>query len=225
MESKSIFTRFAEIVSPDAIGNRSAYVMEFGACDGYHTNLLCEILSSRGGPYSMHAFEPGHFLLNSFVSQNARHFPSLVFNVMAVGAVDGITDFYQSQSTTPGQSFIGSSSIKEPDLVTEIYPMNFQKTSCQCCRLDTYCHEKSIPYIDFIWSDIQGAEKDLILGGQDAFSRTRFFYTEVSSAGLYADTGYSTPDGLMRFLPGKWELVEDYGGDVLFKNLDYPHPQ
>lgn len=222
-ESVEIFSRFSKIISLPETGNRNAYVMEFGACDGYHTNLMCEILSRRGGPYSMHAFEPALHLVNSFVSQNSKHFPSLKFVPSAVGAVDAVVDFYRSFGSDETQ-FYSSSSIKEPSLVCDLYPVKFQKLSCECCRLDSYAKNNSIPYVDFIWSDIQGAEKDLILGGMETFSKTRYFFTEVSSSNLYLDTGYSTASDLISMLPGRWVLVEDYGGDVLLKNLDYPFP-
>lgn len=76
------------------------------------------------------------------------------------------------------------------------------------------CNLQGFP-IDFIWCDIQGAEAALIQGGRNTFENVRYFYTEYDNAESYA--GQKDLAGIMELLPG-WEIVEDYGGDVLLRN-------
>jgi hypothetical protein len=38
-------------------------------------------------------------------------------------------------------------------------------------RLDTWYREEGIESVDFIWADVQGAEENLIKGGQEALNR------------------------------------------------------
>lgn len=216
----NIIERFANIIN-----HNKPVVIEVGACDGMHTNIMCSTIKARGiQDYEFHSFEPSPDLTNAFLSRNLQHFPNLKFVPAAVGAKDGVVDFYLSsgEESRDGhfkQSFYGSSSIKEPDKCSVYWPdMKFRKIQSKCYRLDTYCAEQKMGKIDFIWADVQGAERDLIEGGTKALSNTRFFYTEISRANQYKDIGYEEAEGIMKLLPGKWSIVENYGDDVLFKN-------
>lgn len=216
----NIIERFANIIN-----HNKPVVIEVGACDGAHTNIMCSTIEGKGiKDYEFHSFEPSPELTNAFLSRNLKHFPNLKFVPAAVGATDGVVDFYLSsgEESREGhlkQSFYGSSSIKEPDKCYVYWPdMKFRKIRSKCYRLDTYCTEQNIGKIDFIWADVQGAEKDMIEGGIETLSNTRFFYTEISGKDLYEKIGYEGAEGIRSLLPGKWSLVEDYGDDVLFKN-------
>jgi FkbM family methyltransferase len=70
--------------------------------------------------------------------------------------------------------------------------------------------------IDFIWADVQGAEDLVFSGAQETLKRTRYVYTEYSP-GIYE--GALDKDGLLQLFKG-WEVVHDYGGDILLKNLN-----
>jgi len=39
-------------------------------------------------------------------------------------------------------------------------------------RLDTFATQNKISRVDFLWADVQGAEKDLLLGGVEIFAKT-----------------------------------------------------
>ena len=67
-------------------------------------------------------------------------------------------------------------------------------------KLDTWVKENEIPLIDFIWADVQGAERELIEGGKETLNKkTRYFYTEFSNEELYEDQ--PTLDEICRLLP------------------------
>ena len=127
-----ILDRFQEIVSETQTGERCPIVVEAGACDGYHTDLLCQAMGERD--YVLHAFEPCLNLINSLASRNARHFPRLKIVPAALGATDGWVRFFQSSGYTesegvPTENFYGSSSMKAPGVVTDLWPaMRFQNS-------------------------------------------------------------------------------------------------
>lgn len=68
--------------------------------------------------------------------------------------------------------------------------------------------------IDLLWVDIQGAEKDLIAGGQRALARTRFIMIEAESVELYE--GQALKPELLALLPD-FEVVEDLGYNVFLR--------
>ena len=215
-----IMDRFSEIID-----HTKPTVLEIGACDGWHTNIMCTAIKNKGIiNYDFHSFEPSPELANVFLSRNLQHFPNLKFVPAAAGATDGVVDFYLSSGVESReghfkQSFYGSSSIKEPDKCSVYWPdMKFRKIQCKCYRLDTYCAERKIEKIDFIWTDVQGAERDMIEGATHTLSNTRYFYTEISDGDQYKAVGYEGAEGILSLLPGKWSLVERYEHDALYKN-------
>lgn len=213
-----IFHRFIEIITP--VSNPT--VFEFGTCDGQHTNVMCQILKHYGKKFQYHAFEADHRIIPGFWQINEAHKNDITFNNSAIGNTDGTVKFNLSggEETREGhfkQAFYGSSSIREPKKVNEFWPdMTFEEDEVNCYKFDTYVKDFAVEKIDFIWADIQGAEGDLIDGGQDALSKTRYLYTEYSNDELYE--GEIGLDQILDRLPGEWEIVEDYGSDVLLKN-------
>jgi hypothetical protein len=87
----------------------------------------------------------------------------------------------------------------------------------ECIKLDDYVNELGLTgkVIDFIWADIQGAEHLLIKGGVNTFKNVKYFYTEYCGKEWYK--GNKDAKGIQRMLP-YFEVVQDFGGDVLLKN-------
>jgi hypothetical protein len=95
--------------------------------------------------------------------------------------------------------------------------MTFEKSSVTSMRFDSF--KKMIglenEIIDFIWADIQGAEIDLIKGGTKSFEKVKYLYTEYNNSELYeGEIGLTE---ICNLLPN-YEIVYDFGGDVLLKN-------
>jgi FkbM family methyltransferase len=180
---------------------------ELGACDGQHTKEITDILEPAC--YLYYAFEP-----------DSRRIEGLKFYVggrvsiipKAIGAIDGRAKFYISCL-----DYYGSSSLRKPtpELLKDFPKMTFEEGEVDVVRLDTFCWEKQIEHIDFIWSDIQGAEADLIEGGREMLKRTDFLYTEYNNGPAYE--GCLDLQGILERLPG-WTLIEDYDGDAILKN-------
>lgn len=213
-----IFDRFIQIINPV----ESPVIFEFGTCDGQHTNIMCSVLKQMNKKFKYHAFEGDPRIIPNFWKNNANHAMEIKLNQAAIGNTDGEVIFNLSGGveSRPGhfkQAFYGSSSIKKPKKTNEYWPdMTFEESKVRCYKFDTYYNEVNPGLIDFIWSDIQGAEKELIEGGQEALSKTRYLYTEYNQGDSYE--GEISLSEIIEILPGTWSIVEDYGHDVLLKN-------
>lgn len=205
------------------IGDDAQAIVEVGAHHGWHTSAFLETFANA----TIYAFEPDPRALEKF-SANIKD-PRVHLFKMAVGAVDGEAKFHVSSGLPPGIDPVGaaavyprgwdqSGSLRAPKTHKERWPW------CRCdsimnvavCRLDTWARENGIGTIDFIWADTQGAEGDLISGGQAALARTRYLYLEYSNDEIYE--GEPNLQMLLDMLPN-YSVVKRFPGDVLLKNL------
>ncbi len=205
-----IFDRLGQIVS-----GRDAVVVECGCYDGYHTKLMQQCCDRFAKSRRMIVVEPNDRVLKYAVAQASD--PTTTFLHAAICEYDGDITLYVSSGRAPNE-YLGSSSINQPDKVTEIYEgMQFNETMMvRAVTLDSVFSMLDRPRIDFIWADVQGAEKRMIKGGlAKALPHTRYLYTEFSDIRLYRDDA-SLAD-IVALLPG-WSIVENYGSDVLLEN-------
>ncbi len=220
-----IFSRFKNIVSESS----HPVVLEFGTCEGDQTNQMVSHLRAFKKPFIYHAFEPQIGLNPDFFARNKKHIDagSLKFYNYAIGNMDGECDFWISSGSEikdgkQVNSYHGSSSIKEPKIVLREYPqMKFDSSKTPVIKLDTHYKNSELngKTIDFIWADVQGAEKDMIKGGIDTFTNhVKYLYTEYIDGYSYADK-INIPE-ILNLLPG-FEVVQDYGGDVLLRNTKF----
>jgi 2-O-methyltransferase len=131
-----------------------------------------------------------------------------------VSDIDGEIDFNRSRTSDP-EALRLSGSIQQPKNHLKIWDWIYfdESIKVKSIRLDTFA--KDIPYIDFIWCDSQGAEERIIKGGSETLKKTKFFYTEYTNNEQYE--GQATLGRLRELLPD-FEMVIDFGTDVLFKN-------
>lgn len=224
-----ILQHFARIIE----NVKAPIVLELGMCDGYHSNLMLSIIKSKDRLFMFNGFEPnadlhpnilnnikGHLMFNHGIIAIVQH---------AVGAEVGEMTFYKSGGVKMEKGkivdrYYGSSSIRKPKLIKGVYPsMTFQETKVFVTTLDHHVKNIMPGYdssgmdkIDFIWSDIQGAEVDMIKGGKETFKKVRYLYTEYINGEHYEGQGIGV-QSILDLLPD-FEVVEDYGGDVLLKN-------
>lgn len=194
-------------------GTTNPVVVEIGAADGQDTVRLREPLVNTGRTWRLLAFEceKGNFL--KFREQQLH---DVEFFQLAVSDKVGPAQFIGSGS------WPYSGSLKEPvnHRISHAWIPFQPPVEVMCTTLDAMFTTCRLDEISFLWCDVQGAEDLVIAGGQKALARTRWIWCEIYEAEEYA--GHIGRDEFQRRLPGKWEIVEVQGTDVLFHNLDFP---
>jgi FkbM family methyltransferase len=211
---KPIFSYMSEIMD-GSNKNEKFVLIEIGACDGFHSQLICSLLRIYTNKFIMHSFEPVKTLFASWQTWCKMHLEHINFFNKAVGNINGNVSF----NVSSGKDYYGSSSLRTPAVVLSSFPeMKFHKTSVESITLDTHCAQTNLKKIDFIWMDVQGAERDVFDGAKNILKKTRYIYTEFANTNDYE--GQFNLDQLLNQLGANWKVVENYGGDVLLKNTD-----
>ncbi len=202
----TIFEHYRGIVN----GATNPVVIEIGAADGGDTEKLREPLLNAGRDYRFLAFECEK---KNFPKFHARNLKGVEFLGVAVGDQCGFHRFVGSGS------WPYSGSLKEPKLhrISHAWIPFEEPSEVPCVTLDNVFQTCRLDHCDFVWMDVQGAEDLVIDGGQKALTKTRFIYSEYYGSEEYA--GQLNRDQIHDRLPGAWEIVEDWGGDVLFRNI------
>lgn len=141
----------------------------------------------------------------------------------AVSDFDGEADLIQSDSATQ-RSINGiwslSSSLLDPKLHEMVYPgitfKNRVKVSVR--TLASICAERGIDGFDFLWADVQGGEKALVLGSPEIIANTRYMFLESDQREMYA--GQWTRAEMLKALPN-WLVVGEWVADVLLQNTRF----
>jgi 2-O-methyltransferase len=136
----------------------------------------------------------------------------------AVGATTGTRQFRFSRDTRDGSR--GSGSLCEPTGHLEHFPTILFDggTTVDCWTLDQIFADHQLKKIDLLWVDIQGAEKEMIAGGQNALAHTHFCFMEAEEIQMYA--GQALKAELIELMAG-WRLVKDFGFNILLENTQY----
>ena len=200
--------------------NPGLTVFELGACNGYHTAHLAALCT---GDYRYYMFEPDERnapLCRAVASTN----PRIAFVPAAVGNVTGTVDFYLAH---PDQNnAIGSSSISPFKDQTKAFPWCTVDGVAKVTswRLDDFCGPVKVDHIDFIWMDVQGAERLVFEGAREMLAKTRYIFTEFEGTRKDNEgTCYehsSSLERIMEMLPG-WRVVKVYDWDALLENTAY----
>lgn len=204
--------------------NKNCVFFEIGSHFGTDTKEFLKITNN------LHCFEPDPRNIKIFKSLNLP----VKLNEFAISDKDGMCEFYQSNGNVYESKYgptdnelinkndwSASSSLKKPKnhiLKTPWVKFN-NIIEIKTKRLDTYCKQNNISKIDFIWMDVQGAELDIMRGMGDFIKKIHYIYTEYSDEELYENQG--NKDQITKLLGIDWEVVFDFGGDILLKNKKY----
>jgi FkbM family methyltransferase len=145
--------------------------------------------------------------------------PGVVIVQAAIGDRDGQALLYLSDGNSATGYGTGSSSIRRPTKHLETWPdITFSAAvEVPAITLDLLAIQHAIDGVDLIWCDIQGAERDMIAGGQLTLTRTPWLLIEADREAYYE--GAATRAEMPGLLPG-WELVIEWpeDGNMLFRN-------
>lgn len=198
------------------VGRLDPVILEVGANDGTDTLRFLEAFPGA----TIHCFEPEPRAQAKFTAAvrdpRAKLFP------FALGAHDGTVEFHRSNGSPDGinsEPWDKSGSIRKPKhhLTTHSWCKFAETIKVPVMRLDTWAVMAGVDRVDFIWADVQGAERDLIEGGRETLARTRLFYTEYNDLELYE--GQPTLCDIVMLLKPTFALEGLWSDDALFRNV------
>lgn len=185
-------------------------VLDIGSYNGKDAQELSDILDCE-----VHCFEPDKDSYNKIKAlKNAR----LILWPYAIGAWHGKAPFVKSKNHP------ASNSMRAPLKHTKVWPhIKFSRSAdmVNCTTLDSWHHSVlKDKVIDLIWLDVNGAESDVIKGGTQALSKTRYLYIEFQEVELFK--GAMNKEKTLLRLPD-FELVSEHNfegnyGNLLLKN-------
>lgn len=225
MSSKGSYADiFPELIKHAKPGKGPGWIIHAGACRGEETVKLYTTYWR-----SIIALEPDPRNIDILRSrladvQQSHPFPLKAYP-FAVGDQDGRAILRQSNNID-GTPWPESNTIKDVKLHKQQSPeLNWDATvEVGMTTLDTLWKNLGEPFVFMLYSDVEGAEKEMLAGAQKMLKRTRWVFTEWSKSERYA--GALGLDETMKMLPGNWDCcaVFDHGhfGDLLALNNDVP---
>jgi FkbM family methyltransferase len=194
------------------ISKENPIIFEIGCADGGDTLEFINTFNDL----EIHCFEPEPKNIKLFKEKinYSKHF---LFEGVISDKNSTLT-FNRSRTDNPNDLSYSGSIIKPKEHLNEWPFIKFdEEITVESITLDTYCDKNDVHIIDFIWADVQGAEDLMIIGGQESFkNKVRFLYTEYSNKEYYE--GQPDLNKILSLLGDNWEVVKDYGSDVLLKN-------
>jgi len=168
---------------------------------GAHAGLYTMIAAKRARPGGrVIAFEPSarerarlerHLRINGLAD--------VAIEPVAIGAVDGEVDLFVVETNQTGCNSL-----------RRVPGERAMATRVPIRRLDAYAAERGIDRVDFVKMDIEGGERDALLGGEALFRRTRpALLVEIEPARI-APWGYD-PREIFE-LVASWDYEWEPGG-------------
>ncbi len=207
----------------ELIGKDDPVILDIGCNDGSQSLWLSKMFSNA----QVYSFEPDPRARRRFLENVGEKGVNIRLFDIAISDRDGEIDFYCSDGAPDerwreicSEGWDLSGSIRRPKRHLDFYKWcEFNETiKVRAMKLDTWCCQNYVNHIDFIWADVQGAEVDLIRGGREALSHTRYFYTEYNDNEMYE--GQLPLRKILRLIPS-YKVLHRYKDDVLLKNERY----
>lgn len=191
-------------------------VIECGGHDGTTARNLHAWCGGRKP--QIYVFEPDPRNIRLIRERGLQEGTTLV--EAAVGAIDGESELHLSGGVVGGEDWTYSSSIRKPKKHLEVYPwVRFGETvRVKTVKLDTFCEKNGIDRVDFVWADIQGAERDMVQGGQRILRTAKLMFLEQDAQELYE--GQWTYGEMVAALVPQWAVAALFPNDVLFYNTE-----
>jgi 2-O-methyltransferase len=191
-------------------GSEPKLILELGAHIGQDTAWMGNLPNTR-----VHAVEADPRNERRLRTRARRNVT--VYAPLAIAGHDGVVELTQSMELY-GKSYTKSSSIHTPTGHLHLNPgVTFgSKVTVPCVTLDSFAEREAISFADLIWADLQGAEPDMIRGGQKTLARTRYLFAEVPPHEEYE--GQLPLEKIMELLP-EWTIEMRWPNDVLLRNL------
>jgi FkbM family methyltransferase len=213
-------------------------ILEVGACDGADTKIFLKEFKD----IKIYCFEPDprcikifkkHIkddrcaLIEAAVSNTDKKktlylskYSQINFNLRNVHDMVNLAKDLKDVLFKGGRDSLGQASIMKSISRSKDYPWLIfdQNLEVKTLKLDTWAKENNICFIDLIWSDVQGAEREMIDGAITTLRITKYFYAEYGETSVYPEA--MTRDEIIELL-GKhnFGLIEEYSDKSRIGNL------
>ncbi len=199
----------------------NATVIEAGAYDGETTLFIYNSLATPPRSYTVFEPDPRNFKQTQAFYAAVLQLKDVALFPCALGAANGEAPMYLSHDK---RNVHGSSSLRDPANhklhVPEIFHDLEPSEKVKVLTYDMVVSGlalKGIKTVDFLFTDIEGSERDLIEHGREGLARTRYWYTEFWTVTPPPYAGMWLKDELLANLPG-WEVVKCFENDMLLRN-------
>jgi len=159
---------------------------------GCNAGSFIRMVNHKGINAKIHAFEP-HPYLSAYLEQT---YPEVVINKKCVSNTDGLININICEVSVGISSIIDRPIFNQLKNNQEIKPLEVESL-----KLDTYCNENGIEYIDFIKLDVEGAEYFVFEGAENLLKEKRIKCGQFEIG--IDESGYTEQDII--------NLLEKYG--------------
>lgn len=164
---------FIETISSKIDFDSINVIFDLGSRDGYQSVEFRNWFPNA----RIIAFEANPNLINH-MHQVTNGYDIEIVNY-AVGNENKITDFYIANAN------IGASSLLQTNQHFRSQEWPQYKTNVTMVRIDDWCKNNNISYIDILWVDVQGAERIVFEGVGDLLNNVKAICTEVEVEHMY----------------------------------------
>ena len=200
----------------ELLNKENPIILEIGTNDGEDSEEFLKVFEKC----KLYCFEPDPRAITRFKNR-MKDYKNYKLYEIAISNNNGEIDFYLSGGNNPGMPWYGdwdkSSSIKKPKLplLQHRWCVFNKSIKVETKKLDDWFKEEDITDIDFIWVDVQGAEKEMIEGALETLKKTKYLYTEFDNVELYE--GQPNLNDILRLLPD-FKIVKFVENNVLLVN-------
>lgn len=187
-------------------------ILEAGSNQGEDTVLMASKWP-HGQIFAFEAFPEVFYKLK----KNVLHFKNIHPFQYALAKNDGYVTFYLSETCYPASSILDRTQYVEKQF-------GGRNIQVQSCNLDSFCTTHGISKIDFMWLDLEGAEKLVLSAAPKILSSVKCIYTETNfQVFRHGTVQYNE---LKKFLEDEgFELIahwyrKDWQGDAIFVRKD-----
>ena len=194
------------------IGKHSI-IIEIGANDGADSLKLINIVK----PKKLYCFEPHPKAIQKF-KERMKGIKNCELFDYAISNKNGKIDFHLAEGNWNNSPMDWGSSILKPKNITKDFPfISYEnKIKVKTITLDKWVEKHNIEKIDFMWVDIEGAEREFIQGGLETLNKkVKYLYIEVCDKEYFE--GEPTEEEIKQMLPN-FKIIGKYDNNVLFEN-------
>jgi len=112
-----------------------------------------------------------------------------------------------------------SGTVLRPTTHLERHPhVKFEQIEIECITLDSWFNKQNLDYIDFAWTDVNGAEISLLRGAQNILKHIKYLQLECIDWSLWENQ--PTKNELLSLIPN-FEIIKEDSADMLLKNKEF----